>query len=178
MRISVTRTYLELASPADLDRATATPPEGTAVVRRESVSAARFRELYAGVGENYHWRDRDAWSDAEVEDRFSGSRVTIWELTIAGALAGFYELEQHDDGSIEIVLFGLLAPFAGLGLGKWLLVDAAERAWSLGATRVWLHTCTLDSPAALPNYLARGFRPYRTERYEIEPAGMRSTGEA
>jgi len=39
---------------------------------------------------------------------------------------------------------------------------------------VWLHTCTLDSPNALPNYRARGFRPYRTERYETEietPAG-------
>jgi hypothetical protein len=27
---------------------------------------------------------------------------------------------------------------------------------------VWLHTCTLDSPAALPNYLARGFEVVRT----------------
>jgi hypothetical protein len=28
-----------------------------------------------------------------------------------------------------------------------------------------LHTCTLDSPHALPNYKARGFSPYRTETY-------------
>jgi hypothetical protein len=26
-----------------------------------------------------------------------------------------------------------------------------------------LHTCTLDSPRALPNYRARGLRPFRTE---------------
>ena len=32
--------------------------------------------------------------------------------------------------------------------------------------RVWLHTCTLDHPGALPNYLKRGFRATGTEQYE------------
>jgi hypothetical protein len=43
-------------------------------------------------------------------------------------------------------------------------------AWTLGPKRVWLHTCTLDHPNALPNYLARGFTPYRTETYEVDSA--------
>jgi hypothetical protein len=39
--------------------------------------------------------------------------------------------------------------------------------------RVWLHTCTLDHPAALPNYLKRGFRPIREEVYTtLLPAGV------
>ena len=82
-----------------------------------------------------------------------------------GALAG-----QANGATVGYIiqLFGLLPEFSGKGLGKWLLVEAVERAWSLGASRVWLHTCTLDSPAALPNYLARGFKPFRTERYEVE----------
>jgi hypothetical protein len=33
---------------------------------------------------------------------------------------------------------------------------------------VWLHTCTLDSPHALPNYLARGFREFRKEIYQAD----------
>jgi hypothetical protein len=41
-----------------------------------------------------------------------------------------------------------------------------EEAWSLSPTRVWLHTCTLDHPAALPNYVKRGFSPFRTEVYQ------------
>jgi hypothetical protein len=32
---------------------------------------------------------------------------------------------------------------------------------------VWLHTCTLDHPAALPNYLKRGFRSTRQEEYVL-----------
>ena len=49
-----------------------------------------------------------------------------------------------------------------------MLTEAAEAAWALGASRVWLHTCTLDHPGALANYLARGFRPFRTETYETD----------
>jgi hypothetical protein len=31
-------------------------------------------------------------------------------------------------------------------------------------SRVWVHTCTLDHPASLANYQARGLVPYKTER--------------
>jgi len=37
-----------------------------------------------------------------------------------------------------------------------------QRAFDDGAQRVWLHTCTLDGPHAIANYLARGFTPYKT----------------
>lgn len=164
----VTRTYLQLTSPGELMRGRVEQPHGARVERCFPVSPKLFRELYAQVGSAYRWHDRDEWTDAKVAERFSIEAVTLYQLTIDGARAGFYELERHDDGSVEIVLFGLLAEFAGRGLGKWMLVDAVERAWSLGAGRVWLHTCTLDSPAAMPNYLARGFQPYAAEEYELD----------
>ena len=40
---------------------------------------------------------------------------------------------------------------------------ALRRGFELG-DRVWLHTCTLDSPQALPNYEARGMRIFKRER--------------
>ena len=33
----------------------------------------------------------------------------------------------------------------------------------LGVGRFWLHTCTKDHPAALPNYLKAGFAIYKEE---------------
>jgi len=42
-----------------------------------------------------------------------------------------------------------------------LLTHGLEEAWRMGPSRVWLHTCTLDHPAALPNYLARGMTIYK-----------------
>ena len=53
--------------------------------------------------------------------------------------------------------------FIGKGLGGELLTAAIARAWDMGASRVWVHTCTLDHPTALPNYQARGFRVFRVE---------------
>ena len=57
--------------------------------------------------------------------------------------------------------------FIGRGLGGWLLCQATAIAWAAGATYVWLHTCSLDHPSALPNYRKRGFRPVRDEQYEV-----------
>lgn len=67
--------------------------------------------------------------------------------------------------SVEIAYFGLLPAYVGRGLGKYLLSEAAARAWDLRPSRVWLHTSTLDHAAALPNYLARGFSVFRVEQH-------------
>ena len=82
--------------------------------------------------------------------------------TVGGERAGYFSLRLSQD-PVEIDVFGLLPEFQGLGLGGHLLTDALRRGFELG-DRVWLHTCTLDSPWALPNYEARGMRVYRRER--------------
>ena len=69
---------------------------------------------------------------------------------------------------MEIAYFGILPDFRRRGLGKHLLTAAVTQAWHAGAQRVWLHTCTLDDPAALPNYRARGFTPYKEESYTVD----------
>jgi GNAT superfamily N-acetyltransferase len=74
-----------------------------------------------------------------------------------------------DAGRLDLahVLARVLPEFIGRGWGKHLLTRAVLSAWDLGTQRVWLHTCTLDHPAALPNYLKRGFRRVRDEVYEL-----------
>jgi GNAT superfamily N-acetyltransferase len=67
------------------------------------------------------------------------------------------------DGDVEIVSFGLVGDVHGRGWGGALLEHALRRGFELGR-RVWLHTCTLDSPRALPNYQARGLVPFRVEQ--------------
>ncbi|MDZ4233481.1 MAG: GNAT family N-acetyltransferase, partial [Dietzia sp.] len=75
------------------------------------------------------------------------------------------DLDDLGDGvDVEIVYFGLLPRFAGLGLGGWFLSEVTRIAWQVqGCRRVWLHTCVDDSPAAMPNYLSRGFVEYARE---------------
>ena len=162
--VTVVRTYLEMTSPAALRPA----PSGDAalrVVRAAPGDVTLFRHLYESVGGTYHWRDRNAMPDAELKAHLESPEVQFWVLYDGVTPAGFFELHRHTDGSVEIAYFGLVGRYFGRGLGKHLLTRAAEAAWAMNASRVWLHTCTLDSPAALPNYLARGFDPVRTETY-------------
>lgn len=128
------------------------------------VSFHRF--LYREVGRNYHWRDRLTWTDDQVRRYLADPAVTLHVLYVQGSPAGYFELRMEPDGSVEIAYFGLLPEFIGRGLGKGLLSEAVTSAWARGARRVWLHTCTLDDPAALPNYLKRGFKPFKDERYQ------------
>ena len=93
-----------------------------------------------------------------------------------GETAGYFELHREDDGAVEIVYFGLLPQYTGRGLGGALLTEAVERAWASGAARVWLHTCTFDHPAAIPNYLARGFTVFKTEEYTVPSEGRSPLG--
>jgi GNAT superfamily N-acetyltransferase len=53
--------------------------------------------------------------------------------------------------------------FIGQGLGRHFLQWAIDRAWSYRPRRFWLHTCTKDHPAALPNYLKAGFAVHKEE---------------
>ena len=39
-------------------------------------------------------------------------------------------------------------------------VNSVALAWSRPIRRLWVHTCTLDAPEALPFYLRSGFAPY------------------
>ena len=166
-RVEVLRTYLEQSSPEQLKPAPCPDPRAR-IERVEDCPPSFFRYLYVEVGRRYHWTDRLAWSDDEMAARLAAPNVSLHLLSVAGAPAGYFELERETDGAVNVAFFGLLPEFLGRGLGKFLLTQAAQEAFALGASRVWLHTCTLDDPAALPNYLARGFRKVREETYEAD----------
>ena len=160
----VVRTYLEMRSPGELNAAPLGSGARVEQVFNCPVSFHRF--LYREVGRHYHWRDRLTWSDIQVETYLRDPAITLHVLYVQGSPAGYYELKMEQDGSVEVAYFGLLPEYIGRGLGKGLLSDAIRCAWARGAARVWLHTCTLDDPAALPNYIKRGFKPFKDEKYE------------
>ena len=174
-RVTVVRTYLEQRSRPEL------PPSpvndaSVRVVRIGEPDVPLFRRVYRDVGGPYHWRDRNLMSDEAIRDHFTSPGVQLWVLYVGETPAGFFELQRHGDGSVEIVYFGIASAFFGRGLGRYLLARAVEQAWALNANRVWLHTCTLDSPSALPNYIGRGFEPYKTETYETDiPTAVAAT---
>jgi|SRR5579871_866143 len=126
------------------------------------------RFLYTAVGGAWYWIDRLAWTYPQWQDYLNRPELETWIGYVEGNPAGYFELERQPEENVEIAYFGLLPQFIGKGFGGRLLTRAIARAWEGNARRVWVHTCTLDGPTALPNYLARGFRIYREETTETE----------
>ena len=160
------RTYLEMRDPSALDGAPA-PVPGILVQREENPPAHLWRFLYTEVGREHHWVDRLGWTDDEIRAYLADPALELWVLRMNGETAGYFELRKEADGGTEIAYFGLLPAFLGRGLGKFLLTEAVERAFARGASRVWLHTSSLDHSSALPNYLARGFSIWKQETYDV-----------
>ena len=160
------RTFLQMTDRADLDAAGAPSPD-VVVERMEACPPGLWRRLYTDVGREYHWVDRLAWTDDEITRYLADPALELWILRATGETAGYFELRRHEDGAVEIAYFGLLPAFTGQGLGKYMLTKAVERAWTLGANRVWLHTSSLDHSSALSNYLARGFSIWKQETYDV-----------
>lgn len=165
--MQATRTYLELATPQQFRSAFGEFPD-LVIERVEGPTPDLYRLCYRTVGEAYHWRDRWNWTDDEIRRHLAQPEITLHVARRGAALAGWYELRRvPEDRSVEIAYFGLCPDAIGQGLGKHLLSCAVRDAWALEPARVWLHTCTLDHPAALPNYKKRGFAPYKSETYEV-----------
>lgn len=172
--VTVERRYLGLDDLGGL-RPGRPPALPTRLERLTPCPVETWRALYRQIGDEWHWHDRDAWDDRRIQLHLDRAEVQVYRVMVDDLPqperpAGFLELERHPDGAVEIVYLGIDRRAFGLGLGGWLLAEAVRTAFADGARRVWLHTCTLDAPAALPNYVARGFTLERTETYQTTVA--------
>ncbi len=159
----LTTTYLEMTDPSQFNPGYSRAEE-VRIQRLERADVGFYRFLYAAVGEKWAWRDRLYLSNKELLEELSRPNVHVYVLYVCGAPAGYIELAKEDDGSVEVVYFGLREEYHGQGLGKHLLSYGVQEAWNMGARRIWLHTCNLDGPHALNNYLRRGFRVFKREQ--------------
>jgi GNAT superfamily N-acetyltransferase len=159
MSPDVVVTYLELDDPAAI-RPAKPPRVPVAIERVDPPDGEVSQWFYGAVGGAYAWTDR--LDDDEATWQAHAEQVETWVATVGSQRAGYVELKPDGEGNVEIAFFGLLQPYQGVGIGGHLLTVALERAFAIGR-RVWLHTCTLDGPHALPNYEARGLVPFRTE---------------
>jgi GNAT superfamily N-acetyltransferase len=144
------------------------PRSGLTVLHAQKPSVASYRFLYDAVGKEYHWFTRGSMPDAELAAVIQHPRNEVHVLCVDGCPAGFAELDRRDACHIELVQFGLMRDYIGQGLGKYFLHWTIDKAWSYAPECFWLHTCTLDHPAALPNYQKAGFVLYKEEMIQRE----------
>ena len=155
--VDVTVHYLEMVPSRRTPKA---KRDDVSVVHVVAPSVEYYRTLYDGVGSDYRWLSRRKLSDDELASVIHDPQNEMHVLHVEGNPAGFAELDRRQSGEVELVQFGLLPDYIGQGLGTWLIDWTIDRVATYEAKRFWLHTCSLDHPAALVTYKKAGFAQY------------------
>ncbi|MEO6247369.1 MAG: GNAT family N-acetyltransferase [Sphingomicrobium sp.] len=152
-------TYLEMrARPAE-----DIPPSALRLKPCFGMDLESYRALFRKVGAPWLWFSRLLLGDAELGVVLNDPAYQVLAvIDEANDEVGLLELDFRNDEECELTFVGLVPPLAGHGHGRWLLAEAVSRAWARpGVSRVHVHTCTLDHPAALAVYRRAGFIPYK-----------------
>ena len=165
--------YLEMTSPEHLVPGREPP---TRLLFDPAESREQLvRETHLRVGTPHHWGSV-LWTDQQWAAQVALPHQHHWVVRVDGEVAGLTSMVAEPGGDVQIMVFGLVPEWVGRGYGGAALTEAVRLAWQVPpvdaahVSRVHLDTMSLDHPHALPNYLARGFRIYRTERTTKEIA--------
>jgi len=160
MKMSVDIHYLS-AELGDLDLDAASP-QGVNIQECSLKSGRLNQFFYRWIGESWAWLDKRDWPIAQWEEYAQTVRLFI--VYLEQTPVGYYELGVSElANAIELNYFGLADVALGRGIGSYALEHAQASAKAAGANVLTVNTCSWDHPAALANYLARGFVEYRRE---------------
>jgi ribosomal protein S18 acetylase RimI-like enzyme len=172
MERTIDRFYLHLLSVTDLNKSNCKELNlEVQLEKKPTIDLCKF--FYKEVGKNFFWRDRLKWSDQDWLDYINSDFFKLYVLKHNNKLAGYYELlYEPKTNSMEIPYFGIFKEFYGKKIGGYLLTEALSTSFKQKITKVWVHTCTLDHPNALKNYLARGMKIFKTEKIFFNPENL------
>jgi ribosomal protein S18 acetylase RimI-like enzyme len=172
MHKEINRFYLHIFSKDNLKKFHCKEQNLRVVLEKKpTIDLCKF--FYKEVGRDFFWRDRLKWSDQDWLEYINNNFFKLYILKVNNKLAGYYELlYDPKTSSTEICYFGIFKEFYGKGIGGYLLTDAILTSFNQKINKVWVHTCTLDHPNALKNYLARGMKIFKTEKIFFNPENL------
>lgn len=151
-------TCLEMRAPPS--RVLAPFPVGLSLERVDAADLEGYRHLFRLVGADWMWTSRLLMSDEALAGVLGDPARDSFRLTRDGVVSGIIELYFESSEVCELAFLGLVPGAVGMGLGRVLIDEGIRRAWARGISRLWVHTCSFDSPDALPFYIRSGFTPY------------------
>lgn len=142
-------------------RPRALPPSPLRLTRWAEPELQNYRTLFRRVGSPWLWFSRLVLDDAALAAIIRNPQVEVHAVVDRGGIeVGMLELDFRTSGECELAFFGLVPELTGKGLGGWLMGHALALGWRKEVARMWVHTCTLDHPGALPFYRRHGFTPF------------------
>jgi GNAT superfamily N-acetyltransferase len=156
-KIAAVVTYLEMRRPRLTRRAK--PAQWS--LQRLTGEIGRYRTLFRQIGEPWLWFSRAVMTEADLAGILEDPAVEAYALNDGTADIGLLELDFREKNEAELAFLGLVPGTTGQGAGRYLMDEAIERAFAKPVSRLFVHTCSLDHPAALAFYLRSGFTPYK-----------------
>lgn len=160
-------THVEMTSPKNLNPGKPAPKPIRLELPDPFAQRSLVQDVHSRVGLQHEWRS-SRWTEKQWMEWFDRD-LQRWIAFVGDEPVGIAAMELQPEATVEILSFGLVPEFVGIGYGGHFLTIATQLAWSLKhpeekqTQRVWLHTCTKDHANALPNYQKRGFRIFKTE---------------
>ena len=166
MIISVKRNFLELKNINDLIKKD--KPEDNYSVEKTKPDFQLNKFFYKQIGKKYRWTDRLIWTDLQWSNYVSNKNLDTYVIKNGEDLVGYFELIHHpEQNETELAYLGLFEDYFGKGVGGYALTTAILKSFEKKIKRMWVHTCTLDHPNAIKNYLARGMKIFKEENLNI-----------
>ena len=166
MIISVKRNFLELKNINELIKKN--KPEDNYSIEKTKPDFQLNRFFYKQIGKKYRWTDRLTWTDLQWSNYVSNKNLETYIIKNNKDLVGYFELIHHPvKNETELAYLGLFEDYFGKGVGGYALTTAIVKSFEKKIKRMWVHTCTLDHPNAIKNYLARGMKIFKEENLNI-----------
>lgn len=155
-------THLEMTGPPVAEPVPL--PRGFALETVTAPEVDWYRDLFTRVGaRDWLWFSRLQMDDAALAAIIGDASVEVHAVMIDGRAEGLLELDFRDGETCELAFFGLTPEAQGRGIGRAMMQVAIARAFARPIAKLHVHTCTFDSPVALPFYMRSGFVPVRRE---------------
>ena len=166
MIINVKRNFLELKNINELIKKD--KPEINYSIEKITPDFQLNKFFYKQIGKKYRWTDRLIWTDLQWSNYISNKNLETYVIKNSDDLVGYFELIHHPEkNETELAYLGLFEDHFGKGVGGYALTTAIVKSFEKKIKRVWVHTCTLDHPNAIKNYLARGMKIFKEENLNI-----------
>ena len=137
-----------------------TEQRGFRFEHQQGISIADYLKIYNKIGVLWHWSGRLLMSDERLKQTISAKDTYICFLKEQKNTVGYFELKLSGKEA-ELVYFGLCQSHIGQGLGKLMMNRVKTVAREKNLRRLWLHTCSFDSPKAVEFYQKSGFKLYK-----------------
>jgi GNAT superfamily N-acetyltransferase len=162
----ITVYYLEMHAPSEeLDSPS---PESFHIHELTDPPLDFYRYIYGKVGRDWGWSERLQQPDEALRAIITPPNGTVYIAYWHGYPAGVAEMNLSGWPDVQLNYFALIPELVGKGIGKHFLAAVIARVWSMEPRprRLWLHTCSADSPCALPCYKRAGFVQYDVREVE------------